>query len=194
MTIYKSKNYENFSRYLKRALKLECGHSLAYLLIEKFTKTDKPTRPQKLWLEDLKKRKMISNSGNSFKNFKHFRDIMTSKQILICMATSDECADEEANHKANLFRYGPAIKKYIEIELEQQSSVFERLDTKADEIKVTERFEKLEKKVENLTALILKFAPPDDEVRRNIVERNADDYDKMKKLLDEDLKRRQAMI
>jgi len=202
MTFSKSKNYENLSRFIKRRISFSCAHSISHLLLEKFSTAQRPTDWQYICAKDLKDRKIISN--NSYKTFSAWREEMVRNGILICMASKKDIeSNKEAIYQASKFKYSLDIKKYIEAELHE--SIFERLDSKADNERVDkienlinskvdnnrvefieEKFEELEKKVENLTAMILKAIPPDTPERRKIVSENISNQEKCFELLKND--------
>lgn len=211
-SLYQSKNYENLSKFIKRRLKNNCSYAISYLLLEKFAKADKPTDWQYICLKDLKERKIISSK--SYSTFNAWRDEMVKNGILICMASKRDLENnKEPIYQASKFKYGLNIKKYIEAEL--QLSLFERLDSKADNLRVDEisnRVHKAEENIENIISskadnervdilenevkllkqqvegiagVLLHALPPDTPERRKIIAENIHDKDECIKLLNE---------
>lgn len=200
MAIYKSKNYENLRKYLQRSVKIESASAVSHLLIEKFVDANKPTGWQNISAHEVKERGIFPS--NLHKSFASWREQMVQKGILICMANKNDFNDKEPVHKANLFKYGIQIKKYIEAEL--QDCIHERIDSKADEKRVDiienkvdmkvdkAEFNELKRKVENMCNLLLDVLPPDTEERRKIISENSHDKTKCLNLLKEQLMKEES--
>ncbi len=202
MSLSKSKNYTNLRFYLQRNHKIQNSGKLAYFLLEKFTNCNLPTQYVKIFKSELEQHEILKKDDR----FYEWRDEMCSKNILICKATHDEKKSMDPNYKASEFRFGDNIKKYIETALSQKSSVFERLDKKADfeyvdslEQRMNERLEMassrekiadLELKVEDISnameSLILYVMPPDTEARRLIVQKHKYEREKCIEALEEE--------
>jgi hypothetical protein len=178
-----TKTYDNMLKLLKRN-KVKKPGVIASIIFEKFVEAQYPTNAQKIPSDELKSKGVLTNTYN----FDTWRTEMLNKGILICVATKQEIKETGANYKANMFKFGPSIKKYIESALTEQSSVFERLDTKASEKRVDEIEARLTKKMTELRFqledLILFVKPPVTEERRRIIRENQDNQEKCIRLLD----------
>ncbi len=168
----KSKNYENMRKYLDRTLKIASSSKNSRLFFDKFVQALKPTDWQNIREKDLE------DYGIPHQTFSLWREEMTNRGILVCMATKEELRDKNVNYKASMFKYGAKIKKYIEAEL--GISIHERIDSKADEKRVEkleenvtvleEKVNMLESSMNNMATIILKVLPPDTPKRRDLIE------------------------
>jgi len=191
MAVSKSKNYENMRKYLDRNLSITSASKNSRLFFDKYTKAAKPTDWQNINIKDLEE------YGIPFETLTQWREEMTQKGILICMATKEEMKDKSVNYKASMFKYGNKIKKYIEAEL--NLSIHDKIDSKADDERVTKLEEKvsileenasiLEENVQNLTTIVLAAFPPDTPSRRKIVQENIKNKDECIRKLAKEIER-----
>lgn len=194
--ISQTKNYNNFRMYLERVHKIKYSCSLARFLLDKYTNTSHPTAYIRILHEELIKYGILTKNEKMYE----WRDLMQKKQILICAADKEEKKDTKANFKIAMFKFGPSIKKYIEVALADKASMYERIDTKANqsdldllaekqkqeqlkliattlELATTkEKVADLELKVEDLAdsveTLLLHALPPDTPTRREIIRKH----------------------
>lgn len=176
--------YDSLRKYLKRVHKIEKSAQLTRFLLEKFTNLKYPTGYVKIFHKELKDNDVIDKE----EKFYEWRSEMCKKNILVCKADLQSLNDKEANFKAAEFKFGKSIEKYIMIALNEQSNVYERLDTKVD----IEKFEEIEKKLNNIIEYVLYKNPPNSQKRREIVENNINDFQKMEQVLKEELEEFQA--
>lgn len=195
LEISESKNYHTFGVYLGRR-KVSNSHKLASLLIQKFALSKKNKDWQPISFEDLKDKGILPCEKH--KTYAHWRDDMLKSGLLICMATKEELKENIPNYKANMFKIGSKIEKYIEIAIQENlPKKVDELDTKIDEINQKietkadlERVEKLEsdvnklkENVKNMATVLLKVLPPDTPIRRGIIDKNINDPEECVKQL-----------
>jgi len=195
----KMRVYENLRRYLDRTLGVSCYSKIANLLLKKFVDSNKPTTWQQISFSELKEFGICPSKD--YKNLTIWRNHMIDKGILICMASRDDFGDPIPNPNANLFKFGNKIKKYIELALVESASIYERIDSKADQVDMnilTDKIATLEQNVDdlslkfdNLTHLVMRLNPPDNDERRKIIAENVNDAELCEKLLQEEEFRRQ---
>jgi len=179
--VSRMKEYDNCRKSLKR-LKVDNPSSVCLLLFEKIVNSQYPTRFHAIRAEDVKQYGIIPSKKHQ--TFSSWRLEMINLGILVCMGAKEDFREDSANHKAGMFKFGDTIKKYIEAALHEKLSVFERIDTKADNEFVEKQLalkasneemnelkntvQDLEKKVQAMVELVLEALPPDTPVRRRI--------------------------
>ena len=180
MNISKINEYESLRKFLERRIKIKPLNSISYMLLDIYLKAEKPTSAQWIGENTLKEYKVIPNIYHSVGEF---RDAMIHHSILICQASLEERQKPKPCSNANRFKFGTAIKKYIESALLKQKSIREALDDKASDKRVDE----LEEKINMLIAYVMFKNPPDNENRRTIASTYYDDPVKMEQMLREEL-------
>lgn len=176
-------DYRTFGVFLKRK-GIENSYRVASLLIDKFV-FSKEASCYYIDCDELKEKNILP--GEKHKTFTHWRDEMIRKGVVICMADKKELLEKIPNHKGNLFKPGPKIKKHID------KIVMKNVPEKFTAI--GERFEKIENKMEEfderfdkVISMLLKVAPPDSDVRRQIIRENFMDNEKCFELLSNETK------
>ena len=177
-----TKNYHKFGMFLNRH-KIQSGHALAKLFIQKFAIAKPLSGWKSITFSELKDLS-IFKSGK-WKSYVSWRTDMVKKGILICMATKDEMKEDTPNYKANMFKPGDLITKYIEEAIiDTIPQRVENIENKIEDIDILKsEVKELKHNVENLTHLILKALPPDTEIRRKIVVENIHNHDRCLELL-----------
>lgn len=184
MAIYKSRNYQSLAKFLERSLKIKSSKANAHLLLHKFAvDAVNPTSWQYFCFDELKQKGILKYYGT----FAAWRREMIDKGVLICMANDADISKKVPVYQANMFKFGPKIRKYMESELHNQKSVFERIDElnekKADTKQVLDLEKRMEEKMDKIFSLILKMNPPDTPERRRILREHYEDNDKCHELL-----------
>lgn len=202
MLKFKTKNikiYNALGLFLKRK-GFENNHSLSLLFINKFVLNNKKGW-QQISSEELKSKRIIISK--KYPTFMAWRLDMIDKGLLICMATSEELKSEIPTHKANKFKPGEMIEKYINkaisedifgqlekvdnnIEvlfdsIEKVENRMEFIESKFDH--VDDKLDAIDEKFEKMAKLVLRCVPPDTERRRRIIKSNYSDSDKCLMLL-----------
>jgi hypothetical protein len=206
--VSRSKNYNNFRMYLDRIHKIKNSGTLASFLIEKFCNSKTPTGYVKIFVEELRQHGVLIKNDKLYE----WREEMTKKFILICKADETSLKEKDANFKASEFKFGKSIKKYIEKGLEEKSSVYEKLDLKADvedlqnlrmetkleQEKMKEKIADLELKVDDLEVKFVDFMlyvmPPNNSERRLIVKNNRYNKEECVRQLTENTKNNKDVI
>lgn len=184
-----TKNYNNLRMHLERVHSIRFACKFAHFLLNKFLTSRKPTQYVVIYKSELILAGVLTEKDHLYE----WRREMYEKQILICKADFEECENTDANAKCSEYKFGSSIAKYISRALDMKNNIHENFDKKADQEQVDrleifskeneERVKKLEEKVDKMIAYILKKMPPDNDIRREIVQNNIDDTEQMERCL-----------